>query len=428
MKQTLLILFAITISGICFEAAAQDSNGATAHETASTPEYPEFLNNITVGLFFGPSIPTMRYSDPMFDDYDKRSVFSGMGGLFVDWNFYDNWSVRPHLGFTGRGVNMEYSPLFIDYKLESTYFDFRIPIVYTFDTNSQIRPYVTAGPSFNFATGGKSYYAEGAESKQVYELKLAKSNFRTFDLGIYMGAGFDYPIQINGFPMMIGAEVGYNLGLMDTFAKGEKNNESIAINLPVYNVAGSRKNSNISVAVNVSIPLKNIFGKKKKTKKQTYIPAPVVQVKENVVERKVSVQEKQCCTLDEMYEFILGGEDISMKKICAFSDIRFDFDEATLRPESEEYLDKFVTILTKFPSIHLSIIGHTDNVGDSQYNMQLSKKRAEAVAEYFIENGVDSSRLLCYGYGSRQPLTENSTSEGRAMNRRVEFDILEGTF
>lgn len=408
MKKIATIFFIIILSS--FKTFAQESM---------------FIEDITVGAELGASISTMRYSDSMFDIYKKSPSFLGTGGIFIDWNFFDNWSIRPHLGFTGRGVNMEYSPLLIDYNLKATYFDFRIPVVYTFNTSTKIRPYLTAGPSINFATGGKSHYKE---NDQVYELKLANSNFTAFDIGIYMGAGFDYPIQINGFPLRIGAEVGYNLGLLDTFAKGEKNNESIAINTPVYNAAGSRKNSNISVAVKFSIPLKNFFGKKKKTKKQADIPAPVVQIEEKVVERKVTVQEKQCCSLDEMYEFILEGEDISMKKICAFSDIRFDFDKATLRPESEEYLDKFITILTKFPSLHLSIIGHTDNVGDPQYNMQLSKKRAEAVAEYFIENGIDSDRLRCYGYGSRQPLTENSTSEGRSMNRRVEFDILEGTF
>lgn len=156
-----------------------------------------------------------------------------------------------------------------------------------------------------------------------------------------------------------------------------------------------------------------------------HIALPVSNVEEKVAERKITVQEKQCCSLEEMYELLLSGKDISTKKICAFTDIRFDFDKATLRKESEEYLEKFIMILHKFPKMQITIIGHTDNVGDSQYNLKLSKERAESVRNYFVQNGIDSNRLRCLGYGDRQPLTDNSTPESRARNRRVEFDIIE---
>lgn len=384
----------------------------------------DIIDDMKLGFDLGFSIPSMRYSAPMYDQYDKGARFSGMGGLYVDWKFYDNFSVRPHINFVGRGVKMKYEPLMIDYKLKSTYFDLRIPVVYTFNLNNKIKPFFAIGPSLNFVTGGKIHYEEGSTYRQVYDLKLSNGNFKPFDFGLYLGGGFEYPIQFMGLPLMIGAEIGYNIGLVDTFSKSELRNESVAVNTPVYNVAGTRKNGNLSIAVNVSIPLKNIFGKKQKTK-QVKVVAPVTYVEQKIVERKVTVQEKECCSLDEMYELILNGQDISMKKVCAFTDINFDFDKATLRPESEEYLDKFLTILHKFPTIQLTIIGHTDNVGDPQYNLVLSKKRAESVAEYFIKHGIAAERLHCYGYGSRQPLVENKSKDARAMNRRVEFDILE---
>jgi OOP family OmpA-OmpF porin len=110
-------------------------------------------------------------------------------------------------------------------------------------------------------------------------------------------------------------------------------------------------------------------------------------------------------------------------KVCAFADIRFDFDKASIRPESEQYLDMFVMILQKFPKMRISIIGHTDNVGNAEYNLQLSKARAESVAAYFKKHGIDASRLTCEGHGHRQPLVDEDTDAARAMNRRVEFDI-----
>ena len=120
---------------------------------------------------------------------------------------------------------------------------------------------------------------------------------------------------------------------------------------------------------------------------------------------------------------ILAGKDITKMKVCAFSDIRFDFDKATITPDSEQYLDMFVTLLHKFPKMRISIIGHTDNVGTAEYNLKLSKARAESVAAYFKKNGIDGSRLHCEGHGDRQPLVNEDTDAARAMNRRVEFDI-----
>lgn len=410
MRRRIFLLFVAVL--LSFDVAAQDY---------------KWMDDIKVGAEIGFSIPSMRYSSPMYDEYKKSALFSGMGGVFVDWKFYNNFSLRPHLNFVGRGVKMKYEPQFIDYKLKATYFDVRIPVVYTFDLNSKIKPFLAAGPSLNFVAGGKLHYDEGSANRQIYDVKLAKGNFRPFDFGIYLGAGFDYPIQFKGFPLMVGAEIGYNVGLVDTFSKAEKNNQSVAVNTPLYKVDGTRKNGNLSISVNVSIPLKSLFGKKR-NRQPKQVAAPVVAVAPVMEERKVTVQEKQCCSLDEMYEFILSGQDISTKKICAFDDIRFDFDKATIRPESVQYLDKFVTILNKFPSLHLSIIGHTDSTGDDHYNMLLSRRRAESVANYFIKNGISPDRLRCYGHGARQPLTNNSNAQERALNRRVEFDIIEGTF
>ena len=146
----------------------------TAHAQES-----KVIDDLRVGADLGFSIPTMRYSSDIYDHYKKGSLFSGMGGLFVDWNFYDNFSVRPHLNFVGRGVTMSYAPYYIDYKLKATYFDVRIPVVYSFDVNSNIKPYLAFGPSFNFISGGKIHYEEGSSNPKKYDLKLAKGNFKS---------------------------------------------------------------------------------------------------------------------------------------------------------------------------------------------------------------------------------------------------------
>lgn len=421
-----IFISAILLTLVNFNIFAQEPDTADSNSGAESDRW-DFIDKISVGANLGFSVPSMIYTGSQYDEYKKSPLFSGIGGLFVDWNFYGNWSFRPHLNFVGRGVNMRYEPLFINYQLRATYFDIRTPIVYSFKTGSGIEPYLSAGPSFNFVTGGRINYVSGAQG-QVYEMRLNRNNFKPFDLGLFFGAGFNYPIVISGFRFNVGAELGYNIGLVDTFSKAEKTGQSKAVNIPQYSIDGRRKNHNMSLSVHISIPLRSIFKKRKKETRHTTVQAVTEYVAPTVQERKVTVQEKQCCSLEEMYEMILAGEDISLKKICAFSDITFDFDKAVIRNESKAYLDKFVTILLQYPSLKLSIIGHTDNVGDSQYNLQLSRKRAEAVARYFIEHGIESDRLKCYGYGSRQPLTDNSSAEARALNRRVEFDIVEGSF
>jgi outer membrane protein OmpA-like peptidoglycan-associated protein len=75
------------------------------------------------------------------------------------------------------------------------------------------------------------------------------------------------------------------------------------------------------------------------------------------------------------------------------------------------------------PEYHLTISGHTDNVGDDNKNMQLSIDRAIAVGKYITDKGIDSSRITTQGFGETKPIADNKTSKGRTENRRVEFEI-----
>ena len=76
------------------------------------------------------------------------------------------------------------------------------------------------------------------------------------------------------------------------------------------------------------------------------------------------------------------------------------------------------------PSVRIEVSGHTDNTGSPEYNLKLSLNRAKVVADYLIKNGMDPSRIVAKGYGEKQPVAQNDTEEGRALNRRTEFRIL----
>jgi outer membrane protein OmpA-like peptidoglycan-associated protein len=102
--------------------------------------------------------------------------------------------------------------------------------------------------------------------------------------------------------------------------------------------------------------------------------------------------------------------------------IYFDFDKATIRAESEPVIAAIADALRKNPSCHITIAGYTDNTGDPAYNVDLSKRRAEAVAQELTHRyNVDATRLSTVGFGASRPKAANDTPEGRAYNRRVEL-------
>ncbi|MFL5344676.1 MAG: OmpA family protein [Hyalangium sp.] len=101
--------------------------------------------------------------------------------------------------------------------------------------------------------------------------------------------------------------------------------------------------------------------------------------------------------------------------------VNFDFNKATLRPESTSVLQKAATTLQSLPQLKIEVQGHTDNVGDDAYNARLSDQRAEAVRTWLVGHGVAADRLSSKGYGKSKPIATNDSDEGRARNRRVEL-------
>ncbi|MGD2035600.1 MAG: OmpA family protein, partial [Bacteroidales bacterium] len=129
-------------------------------------------------------------------------------------------------------------------------------------------------------------------------------------------------------------------------------------------------------------------------------------------------------TYDEVVvkNFLLDRVEVGAKVIL--KNIYFETGKSTLKPESYAGLNNVVRLLETNPSIRIEISGHTDNVGSLNLNTRLSNNRAKAVVTYLVNKGVSESRLEYKGYAYSQPIAPNSTAEGRAKNRRVEFKVL----
>jgi len=127
--------------------------------------------------------------------------------------------------------------------------------------------------------------------------------------------------------------------------------------------------------------------------------------------------------LAEQLNKVLETRDSARGLIVNMSDVLFDTGKYTLRPVAREKLAKLSGILLAHLSLELEVEGHTDSVGSEEYNMQLSERRANAVRDYLIHEGINSSSIAARGFGEDQAIATNDTAAGRQENRRVEMVV-----
>ncbi len=115
--------------------------------------------------------------------------------------------------------------------------------------------------------------------------------------------------------------------------------------------------------------------------------------------------------------------EVKRKMDIIFQNLLFATNSANIDPTSLDDLDELVKIMEEDQDLRLSIEGHTDSRGDNDYNLELSRLRAEAVKSYLVQGGISADRVTAIGYGETRPLTSNNTAEGRLKNRRVELNL-----
>jgi outer membrane protein OmpA-like peptidoglycan-associated protein len=111
------------------------------------------------------------------------------------------------------------------------------------------------------------------------------------------------------------------------------------------------------------------------------------------------------------------------KQPIVLKNVFFNTNSADLLPNSRVELDNLVALLNENTTMNIQLNGHTDNVGEDNSNLVLSEKRAQSVLEYLVSKGIVATRLRAKGFGENKPISTNDTVEGRAINRRTEFEV-----
>lgn len=115
--------------------------------------------------------------------------------------------------------------------------------------------------------------------------------------------------------------------------------------------------------------------------------------------------------------------DADVLRVTFKSDVLFDSGSAALKPGAYQEIDRVSQVLTQYPETRIMVAGHTDSDGSEAFNQDLSIKRAEAVRNALVSQGVSPARITTMGFGETQPVADNSTAAGKQLNRRVVITI-----
>ena len=250
--------------------------------------------------------------------------------------------------------------------------------------------------------------AEGRTARLLYVAPAGRSALEVF-------RNYEWELKEKGYEILFSGSKD-ELGPYDSFA------ETLYGRDRQYPIPGDERTKNQqflsarlvrtegNVYVTVCAFENNFWGSETKMEKgRTYCRVDIVETKPMETKMTVVTSEEMAQGLETSGRIALYG-------------IYFDTDKADIKPESKPALEEMAKLLKAFPDLRVLIVGHTDSTGDREYNMGLSRRRAEAVVKSLRDHyGIAASRLIPAGVGMLAPVASNRTEEGRAKNRRVEL-------
>lgn len=286
-------------------------------------------------------------------------------------------------GFSGYGGN----DIYVSKRLDDTWTNWSDP--------------ENLGPEINSTLEDLFFNIPAASEYAYYSRGVSETNTDIFRVKLPILKGPEPWITVkgkvvdeNGKPL--GAKIVYERlpdGKETGIAQSNPVTGEYEIRLPGDNLYGIRVESKDKISESQNLDLRNI--KEDKT----------------IQQKNVTLEPIKVSPIEERITIVLNN-------------VFFDFDKSELKPESFPELNRITRLMEEKSAMSIEIAGHTDDVGGEAYNLDLSERRAKAVAKYLNEKGIDSKRMTVVFYGEGKPLENNTTAEGRGKNRRVEFKIL----
>ena len=336
-------------------------------------------------LGFGVSYP--RYSSVNIQPLNKD-----IGGfLSLQRNFSEKVGLRFEVGYSelqGQWLNSYNVNV-----LESTdLLNGDLDVLYYFAPCSTLSPYLFAGGEVGL--------------RMLHNNQSTNLDQNETTTGLSIGGGVEYTVNPN---WKITAEYGYhqmfNSELDGTVPPGEVNGKDayMTLNLGLKYIFAQGKPSKICE------PCQGITAAVNEPVDYNKIEDMIIKHIPKEVERDVIVYKNIVAVSDD--RLVLIG-------------VNFAFDKADLLPESYPILDEAVRLLNDKSTVNVEIEGYCDWIGSDEYNQKLSVERAQTVKNYLVSKGIAENRLTTVGFGKTNPIADNKTDEGRAMNRRIVFRIL----
>ena len=385
----------ITILSFCLLTSAfaqKPSEGNIATEAQ--------LNLNTVGSFFPLNLkdnlvlPTLRFRYFLSSDLAIRADLN-LRASTVSSNFAENADGSGALG---------------ELKNKDNSYGIGLGVEKHFGGNSRFSPFVGGG--FNYALGNLSSETSNSDgfSYEMDRVVTTENKQSLFGVGAFLGA--DYWIN-NSF--YLGGQIDY--GFSSTNVKEGTRSSVLAGGTPVESTTPGSSSSAFGQGITPSFRIGFLLNGGPAAVAKPAVAKVVDSDNDGVpddIDKCTGTQRGETVTAE-------GCPTYAAEIRLLAKNIYFETASDKIKAESYESLNKVAEILVAHPAANLSIEGHTDSQGDETKNMTLSQKRAQSVLNYLAGKGVDVGHLSAVGYGETKPVVDNSTKEGRALNRRVEL-------
>jgi outer membrane protein OmpA-like peptidoglycan-associated protein len=445
MKQFIIFL---VCSFIYFNTSAQDEDPVKGWSIGTEKGFAQIAGEVSPASGFGFGI----YGDRSFTNFLSARLNLGMGDVRgLDKTTSNNWlnhpvwngSVDPAINYNNANSNSIYA----NYK--TNYQEANLQAIFTFTqlpflkNNSPFDGFILAG------IGAMRYTTKIDaidENGQIYDFEIvavlpASKDAETI-ANLNTIADGNYETQNNQDPQItplyqFGAGLKWHLRKDIMLSLTHRVSLAGTDNLDSYRWNPDNTTNGVNDIHHFStIGVNYTFHKKAKQKlPEIAPPLPPVTLPEPEPETKTEPEPEIVAVPEPKPEpvpipeptvdivALTTAEEEVVKR--AFDNTEFETDKAIIRPVSYSSLNELATLLSEHPSWKLRIIGHTDNMGTAEWNMDLSRRRTESVREYLANRQIDTERFIVSWHGEEEPIADNSTPEGRQRNRRVAYEIVE---